>query len=308
VADLGLAVNKMAADLERSKALDRQFLMSVSHDLRTPLTAISGYAEALRDGATTDAAGAGEVIGNHAARLEHLVGDLLDLARLDANRFRLDIQPFDLSVVAGRVVAGLANQASQRGIRLAMASGSTAPPVRVVGDPNRTTQAITNIVENALKFAEGTVDVEVLLDRTAQDQSDRNEPDRDGQDRPVMASVSVTDDGPGFAEEDLPYVFDRLYVGKAKPRAEESSTGLGLAIVGELAAAMGGRVTAGNGPGGGASLRFELPVVPVSEQAQTPRPPTQPLRSTPSDEPVPRFPVSDNPTRSFPDEVSGPQT
>ncbi|MDH3684195.1 MAG: HAMP domain-containing protein, partial [Acidimicrobiia bacterium] len=91
LAELGRSVNRMTADLERSKALDQQFLLSISHDLRTPLTAIAGYAEALSDGAITDPARTGVVIANHADRLERLVGDLLDLARLDANQFRLHL-------------------------------------------------------------------------------------------------------------------------------------------------------------------------------------------------------------------------
>ena len=136
VAQLGQAVNKMAADLQRSKALDRQFLMSISHDLKTPLTAIAGYAEGLSDGAVTDPKAAGDVIASHAIRLERLVGDLLDLARLDANRFRLNIRSFDLSVVAGRTMAGVAAQAGQHGVELVrggsdsmlVSADSIAPP------------------------------------------------------------------------------------------------------------------------------------------------------------------------------------
>ncbi|MGB5758824.1 MAG: ATP-binding protein, partial [Acidimicrobiales bacterium] len=239
MADLGHAVNQMAADLQRSKALDRQFLMSISHDLKTPLTAIAGYAEGLSDGAVTDPRAAGDVIGNHARRLDRLVGDLLDLARLDANRFRLNIRGFDLSVVAGRTVAGLVNQAGQHGITLTRTGVEAAV---VSADSDRTAQAIANLIDNAIKFARSRIDVAVEV----------------GED---WAMVSVSDDGPGIAEADLPHIFDRLYTGAAQPQRAENPTGLGLAIVRELTHAMGGHVAAGNNTDGGAWLRLALPRV-----------------------------------------------
>jgi signal transduction histidine kinase len=245
VTDLGHEVNRMAADLERSKALDRQFLMSVSHDLRTPLTAITGFAEGLADGAVTDPQNAGVVIGSHAARLDRLVGDLLDLARLDANRFRLNARAFDLSVLVGRTIAGLTPQASMHSITL-VREGTES--LMVNADPDRTDQAIANLVDNAIKFASSTIRVTVKQ-------------------RENMAVVSVHDDGPGIPAQDLPHVFDRLYTGKAQPDRAENPTGLGLAIVRELAGAMGGNVEANNHPDGGALLSLALPIVaPGAEQ------------------------------------------
>lgn len=237
VADLGFAVNKMAADLERSHALDRQFLMSISHDLRTPLTAISGYAEALSDGAIADPRAAGETIRGQALRLDHLVGDLLDLARLDAKRFRLNRRPVDVSVVTGRTVAGLKHKAEQASLTLTSIGDDQA--IANV-DPDRLSQAIANLVENAIKFAAKTVVVEVEASGAS-------------------ITIAVIDDGPGIADEDLPYIFDRLYTGKAQPERAENSTGLGLAIVRELINAMDGTTLAANNPAGGARLTVELP-------------------------------------------------
>ncbi len=261
VADLGMAVNRMAADLQRSKALDRQFLMSVSHDLKTPLTAISGYAEALRDGAITDAKSAGDVIGSHADRLGHLVGDLLDLARLDANRFALNSQTFDLAVVTGRSVAGMANRADRNGLGL---ERSESPPLLVLADPDRTAQAIGNLVDNAVGFATSRVLVQVAV--AVEAGADHRERSVDGS----MVAITVSDDGPGFDPDDLPFVFDRLYTGSAKPRRAESSTGLGLAIVRELVGAMGGLVTARNGPNGGAAIEVRLPSIDPSTDRASP--------------------------------------
>lgn len=244
VADLGHAVNQMAADLQRSKALDRQFLMSVSHDLRTPLTAIAGYAEGLQDGAITDPTAAGEIIGNHAKRLDLLVGDLLDLARLDANRFRLDIRRFDLAVLAGRTMAGLAQQAEQHGLTV---TGAGPPSILVRADPDRTAQAIGNLIDNAVKFARSRILVELTDDGIG------------------WATVSVHDDGPGIPEQDLPHIFDRLYTGKAQPERAENPTGLGLAIVRELVQAMGGTVEASNNTAGGACISLRLPTEAANE-------------------------------------------
>lgn len=240
LADLGRSVNRMAADLERSKALDQQFLLSVSHDLRTPLTAISGYAEALSDGTVEDSAAAGDVIGNHSARLERLVGDLLDLAKLDANRFQLKLREFDLAVAVGRTVAGLTPGAESHGLALRFEHPG---PVPVHADPDRVAQIVANVVENAIKFATTSINASVAVDGTD-------------------ALIVVSDDGPGIAAEDLPYVFDRLYVAGSQPSRAENPSGMGLAIVRELVTAMGGSVTAapavGTTTGTGTTLTVRL--------------------------------------------------
>ncbi len=273
LADLGRSVNRMAADLERSKALDQQFLLSVSHDLRTPLTAISGYAEALRDGAVDDPGAAGAVIGNHADRLERLVGDLLDLAKLDANRFRLDRHPVDVSVVVGRTVAGLEAAAATDGISIEQRIETDQV---VSADADRLAQIVGNLVDNAVGFARSRVLVQVG-------------PDEPG--RPTDGStvtITVSDDGPGFDPDDLPFVFDRLYTGSARPRRAENTTGLGLSIVRDLASAMGGTVEAGNGANGGAAIQVRFPAMggptdpagpastTITMEVPTPRPPSHP--------------------------------
>ncbi len=228
LAQLAGSVNRMASELERSKALDQQFLMSVSHDLRTPLTAIAGYGEALRDGAVDDPRTAGEVIGNQAARLERLVGDLLDLARLDANRFQLRIQEVDVAVVVGRTVAGLERRATAAGLSCRFDNHGPAP---ASVDPDRLGQAVGNLIDNAIKYASSTIAVRVSVDGDE-------------------AVVTVADDGPGISADDLPHVFERLYVAEHQPARAESSSGLGLAIVREIVTAMGGAVEASAGPPG----------------------------------------------------------
>lgn len=240
-ATLGTSINRMAGELERGRAAEQQFLLSVSHDLRTPLTAISGYAEALTDGAVRDPALAGEIIGNHAERLDRLVRDLLDLAKLDTRQFRFETTRLDAAAVVSRTVAGLTPDARHRGLDLRFESDG---PALIDADADRLGQAVANLVENASKFANSTVHVAVSGSR----------PDR--------VTIAVEDDGPGIAPDDLPHVFERLYVTRAQPRRSESSTGLGLAIVRELTAAMGGTVRAESGSGtlGGAVLTLEFPL------------------------------------------------
>jgi len=276
LAELGRSVNRMAADLERSKALDQQFLLSVSHDLRTPLTAISGYAEALRDGAVEDSGGAGAVIGNHADRLERLVGDLLDLAKLDANRFKLDLRPIDISVAIGRTVAGLEAAAAADGVAIEQ---RIEPGSIVRADADRLAQVVGNLVDNAVGFAADRVLVEVRAE------------DRASLANGSVVAITVSDDGPGFDPEDLPFVFDRLYTGSARPRRAENSTGLGLSIVRELVGAMGGQVEARNGALGGATIEARFPTLDpttdptIRTEAPTPRPSSH--RPAASPEPPP---------------------
>ena len=228
--DLGRALNAMAAQLEHARGLERDFILSVSHDLRTPLTSIRGYSEALADGTLDDVDGrkkAAEIIGAESRRLERLVADLLDLARLDAHEFSLTPRPVD----AGEVVHAAALAFGPAADELGVAMHVDAPePVPADADPERLGQIVANLVENALKYATSRIDVTVAR--------------ADGQ-----VVVRVQDDGPGVSAADLPHVFDRLYASRTVP-GRKVGTGLGLAIVRELSAAMGGTVWAEPGDQG----------------------------------------------------------
>jgi two-component system sensor histidine kinase BaeS len=221
----------MAEALERSRGLDRQFLMSVSHDLRTPMASIQGYAEALTDGAI-EPDHAATVILSESKRLDRLVTDLLLLSRLDARSFTLDVCPEAVGPVVAATAAGFLPRAAERGIALDMRAASD--PLVANIDADRLAQIVANLVENALKFARSRISVQVLRDRE-------------------WVVVTVADDGPGIAPEDLPHVFERLYVATRRPTPKESGSGLGLAIVKELVEAMGGHV----------SVRSPVPSVPI---------------------------------------------
>lgn len=235
LAELVHNINGMASSLERSRTLEQQFLLSVSHDLRTPLTSIRGYAEAIEDGAG-DPKKAAAVIRSESRRLERLVADLLDLAKLQSKAFTFDLRPLDVSAAVLTATDGAAGSWPDVEFH-AVASA----PVMVVADRDRLGQVLANLVENAAKYAHSKVLVSARVDGE-------------------WATVLVDDDGPGIADHDLPHVFERLYVARHAPERKENSSGLGLAIVAELVAAMGGRVSAGAAPGGGARFTVHLPL------------------------------------------------
>ena len=227
VADLSRSINSMALQLERARGLERQFLMSITHDLRTPLTSIRGYAEALADEAI-EPKKAAETILAQSQRLNRLVTDLLDLARLDARSFSLDVVSGDVVGVVAGTARAFAPKAADRNITLSFqgAGGVQAhAPIFASIDALRLDQAVANLINNALKFAQTRIDVSVFV--------------HEG-----WVAISVADDGNGIAADDLPHVFERLYVAKARPTPKESGSGLGLAIVRELISAMGGHVAA----------------------------------------------------------------
>jgi signal transduction histidine kinase len=217
---LAASIDAMADELEQARGHERAFLLSVSHDLRTPLTSIKGYAEAMADGtveAPADRVRAAAVIASETRRLERLVADLLDLARLDAHQFSLATRRVDAREVVGATVAGFAPMAEQWGVELSLSPGGV---VLVDTDPERLAQIVANLVENALKYARHRVVVDVTR--------------LDGQ-----IELQVDDDGPGIPAGEQARVFDRLHTARGEP-GRVVGTGIGLAIVRELAGAMGG--------------------------------------------------------------------
>ena len=243
LASLAHALNTMAAQLEEARGTEHAFLLSISHDLRTPLTSIRGYAEALADGTLDDAdpdarKRAAAIIGAEGRRLERLVRDLLDLARLESHQFSLNVGPFDATEIVRDAAEAFAPKAHQLGIRLNVLSGNALP---VDLDPERVAQITANLVENALKYATSQVDV------YAAPQTDTH------------IAIVVVDDGPGVPADQMSRVFERLYTVRDTP-ARTVGTGLGLAIVRELAVAMGGSARAEAGPERGSRFVVSLPL------------------------------------------------
>jgi two-component system sensor histidine kinase BaeS len=207
----------MTEQLAASRQAERDFLLSVSHELKTPLTAIRGYSEGLADGAF-EPDEAARVISLEASRLERLVRDLLDLARMHRSEFSVQGEPVDLAEVAREAVRRHEVAARAFGVEL-IAVGDEA---WVAGDADRVLQIASNLVENALREtpAGGVVTV-------------RAEPGR----------LLVADTGPGINAADLPHAFERFYLYDKADKDRPLGSGLGLAIVKQLATAMGGEVS-----------------------------------------------------------------
>ena len=237
MAELARSINSMASSLARMRVLEQQFLLSVSHDLRTPLTSIRGYAEAISDGAAEPQEAAG-VIRRETERLERLVAELLDLAKVQTSGFSLAIAPMDLAKRVSTDASGFVPTAQSRGITLQFEG---AAPVVVLADPDRISQIVANLIENALRYARQSVVVAVSQ-------------------AGGHGIVTVDDDGTGIADADLARVFERLYVAREQPTRRENASGLGLAIVKELTEAMHGRVLAGSNESGGARFSVYLPL------------------------------------------------
>jgi signal transduction histidine kinase len=217
IATLAVAFNDLAAQLRRAQEAERNFLLSVSHELKTPLTAIRGYAEAVEDGAV-DPREAAATVAFEARRLERLVHDLLDLARMNRTDFSVLNTEIDLAEVAEDAVRRYQQQAETFGVALHAVGDAPAP---AIGDADRVLQVVSNLVENALRLTPPGGEVRVVSG---------------------PGVLRVEDSGPGLAEIDTEHAFERFYLHERYGRERPVGTGLGLAIVKELTLAMGGSV------------------------------------------------------------------
>jgi signal transduction histidine kinase len=226
----------MAAKLAESEQLSRNFLMSVSHELRTPLTAIRGHVSALREGVIDDPGmreNSLSVIGEEAMRLERLVGDVLDLAKLDAHRFTVLEEEVDMEQLSERAYAAFGEEARRRAIDYRL--DVRDHPV-IVTDGDRVLQIIVNLLSNAFRWTPegGKIGVELSAENGS-------------------VSVVVMDTGPGISVEERERIFRPFW------SRDGGGTGLGLAIARELALALGGRIELESTPGLGSRFELVLP-------------------------------------------------
>ena len=241
LATLAVAFNDLAEQLARAREAEKSFLLSVSHELKTPLTAIRGYAEALQDGALEPEDVAATVVVE-AARLERLVGDLLDLARMNRTDFSVHPSEIDLGEVAEDAVRRYEQQADVFGVSLTAAADGASP---AIADADRVLQVVSNLVENALRLTPRGGDVRVIT---------------------APGVLCVEDTGPGLEVEDRERAFERFYLHERYGRERRVGTGLGLAIVKELTEAMGGTVEVTSEPGRLTAFTVRL-AVPAREPA-----------------------------------------
>jgi signal transduction histidine kinase len=230
---------QMAVRMSDAERQERNFLMSVSHELRTPLTAIRGHVDALREGVAEDPEAREaslEVIAREGARLERLVGDVLDLAKLEAHRFTVHTEEVDMERLCDQAYNAFGEEARRRSIDYA--KRFEAQPT-IVSDGDRVLQIISNLLSNAFRWTPdgGRVDLELTA--------------LNGQ-----VAVAVADNGPGVAVEEQQRIFRPFW------SRDDSGTGLGLAIAHELAAALGGSIELDSRLGEGSSFKLVLPAGP----------------------------------------------
>lgn len=238
VANLGRAFNQMAQQVDRSTRAMRQLLANVSHELKTPLTSIQGYSQAMVDGVIEpeELSSAAGIVHQEAERMRSLVDDLLYLSQLEAGQSSLTLERIDLDAAVAATANRFRYQAEAAGVEISLAlAGDT-----VMADERRIEQVLANLLDNALRFA--TPGSEVALTTT-----------REG----AWVSVQVHNTGEPIPPDDLPNIFDRFYqVDQARTRNGHS--GLGLAIVRELVQAHGGEVTAQSSPEAGTLFSVRL--------------------------------------------------
>jgi signal transduction histidine kinase len=250
VAEASAAFNAMAYEVGTTREAQRQLLADIRHDLRTPLTVIGGFSQALKDGTASgeSAVRAADAISDETDRLGRMLDDLDHLAVPGVAGPPLHLESLDSLEVARNAVERFATEAESRGQELKIAADATSTPL--IADLDALDRILGNIIANALKHAPspgGHVAVEVSAGDGA-------------------VTLAVRDDGPGIAESALPHVFDRFY--RADPSRAGSGSGLGLAIVSDLADALHGESFAQNVDGNGARVGVTLPATADSVDPQ----------------------------------------
>ena len=234
--------NHMAREVLASRQSQQAFIANVSHDLKTPLTIIQGFSQALVEGVTEDPATAqraAETIHAESIRMGRLVDQLLDLARLESGQVQIRRAPIHLKALAGEALRRFQMKADAKGVTLSL----VGEDVVIDGDRDRLMQVCANLLDNAVRHtpAGGLV---VCRVGTAPDD-------------PALAELTVQDTGQGIPPEAMDRIFDRFYQGDKARRS--GSAGLGLAIVQEIVRMHGGRVEVRSTPGQGATFRVLLP-------------------------------------------------
>lgn len=237
---LAASFNQMSADLAHASALRRQMTADIAHDLRTPLSVILGYTEALRDGKLPPDQEMFETVHTEAQHLQRLVDDLRTLSLADAGELPLTRQTLAPQQLLERAAAAYRAQALERNIALEVEATLRLPAIEV--DPERMAQVLGNLISNALRYTPSGG--RITLTAT-------------GRDSTVM--LQVRDSGMGIAPDDLPYVFERFYRGDESRRRDDGSSGLGLAIAKSLVEAHGGAIAVASAPGQGTTFTITLP-------------------------------------------------
>jgi len=245
VKDLTRAFNEMIGRVQASQDSQREFVANVSHELKTPLTSIQGFAQAILDGtAETEESRkqAATIIYSEAGRMHRMVLDLLDLARMDAGTIEFQRTAVDIDALLKNICEKFTPQARSANISLAQEGEIPSP---VMGDGDRLAQVFTNLVDNALKFTPPEGKVKLRLQQVED-----------------KAEITVSDTGSGIPTEALPYIFERFYQADiSRQGGEKHGAGLGLAIAQDIIRVHGGTISVRSEPGEGSAFTVQLPLI-----------------------------------------------
>lgn len=236
-------LESVISELRLLEKVRQDFVANVSHELRTPLANIKGYAETLLSGALDDRENAKDflhIIYKESDRLSKLIDDLLDLSKIESGKMKMEFKPVELKPIVLRVTDILKKFALDKSTRIEIDIPDGLP--KLLGDENRVTQALINLVDNAIKYTPENGSVKIS-----------------GSTQDGFVKIDIEDTGIGIPKKDLPRIFERFYrVDKARSR-ELGGTGLGLSIVKHIAQAHGGDVHVASTPGKGSIFSFVIP-------------------------------------------------
>ncbi len=266
VRDLASNFNRMTEEVQRSQQTLRDFLANISHELKTPLTSIRGFSEAITDGTIDDPAGidrSARIIHNESNRVLRLVEELLDLARIESGQVSMRQEDLSLNELLEHIHEVFAIRAEEAGVALQVRTHADS---RIRGDFDRLEQVLNNLLDNAFRHT-GEGGMVRVASRDLQ---------------PGVVQVTVTDSGVGIPQEDVPHLFERFYRAKQNGATHTNGPsgpsgtkgyGLGLAITREIVRAHGGEIWATSEVGRGTTFVFTLPTL-----TKTPRPPNRKSR------------------------------
>jgi len=245
IGNLGCTFNTMAESLTKIEQNRRNFLANVSHELRTPVTSIQALSETILDGMAPNPEQQQRyltTIVQESKRLGRLINDLLDLSQLEADELSIVGQQINLKIWLHAEIATIQALLAKKQLTIHMVDiPEHLPPVW--GDMDRTTQVFTNLITNAIRHAPENSTITISLSTVEQ-----------------HVAMAITDQGPGIALTDLPYIWDRFYRGDTSRARVHGGTGLGLAITKKLVQAMNGDIMVQSPPNHGATFTFTLPI------------------------------------------------
>jgi signal transduction histidine kinase len=239
------AFNQMSTELTQAELLRQQMTADIAHELRSPLTVVTGYLEAMRDGTLAPTQERFDVLHGEALQLQRLIDDLRTLSLADAGQLRLERERVEVRDLLEDTQRAFAHQAASQKIRLSISVTHELPPVLV--DPSRLSQVLGNLVSNALRYTPEGGCIELVGTSTAHG-----------------ARLTVRDNGAGIAPDALPNLFQRFFRADASRQSDDGNTGLGLAIARAIIEAHQGKLSAESaGIGQGSVFHIDLPAAPL---------------------------------------------